>query len=181
MPNANDAHPTSADTQTLQFDRPSRRTSLGRRGLLLASLGLVGTTGCGYILHPERRGRTSGAIDGTVLVFDLLWLLPGLLPGAVALAVDFTSGGIYGSPTTIEGPKISSASRAPGSVVAVVVEEEVVASATIEREGIAKLRWREGVDPARVRAHGVVRVLAADGRVAEASASELLPRAEDAG
>ena len=51
--------------------------------------------GCGYILHPERRGSRGGTIDGLTLLFDLLWLIPGLIPGVVALVVDFTSGAIY--------------------------------------------------------------------------------------
>jgi hypothetical protein len=55
----------------------------------------VGTTGCGYFLHPERRGNTGGGVDGGTLVMDLLWLLPGVVPGVIALVVDFSSGAIY--------------------------------------------------------------------------------------
>jgi hypothetical protein len=58
------------------------------------SLG-ASTIGCGYILYPERRGNHSGHIAGGTLVMDLLWLLPGIVPGVVALAVDFSSGAIY--------------------------------------------------------------------------------------
>lgn len=50
---------------------------------------------CGYLLHPERRGLQSGAIDGATMVMDCLWLLAGVVPGVVALVVDFSSGGIY--------------------------------------------------------------------------------------
>jgi hypothetical protein len=53
------------------------------------------TAGCGYFLYPERRGNTGGGVDGGTLVMDLLWLLPGLVPGVVALIVDFSSGAIY--------------------------------------------------------------------------------------
>jgi hypothetical protein len=53
------------------------------------------SVGCGYILHPERRGIQSGTIDTPTMVMDLLWLLPGIVPGVVALVVDFSSGGIY--------------------------------------------------------------------------------------
>jgi len=62
------------------------------------AVGLAMTTasfGCGYILHPERRGNRGGTVDGMSLLFDLLWLIPGLIPGIVALIVDFTSGAIY--------------------------------------------------------------------------------------
>lgn len=51
--------------------------------------------GCAYILHPERRGNTGGAIDGGMLVCDILWLIPGIIPGVVALVVDFSNGAIY--------------------------------------------------------------------------------------
>jgi hypothetical protein len=51
--------------------------------------------GCGYLLYPERRGQQSGRIDSGTMVMDLLWLLPGIVPGVVALIVDFSSGGIY--------------------------------------------------------------------------------------
>ena len=50
---------------------------------------------CAYTFHPERRGNTGGEIAGGSLVGDLLWLIPGLLPGVVFLVVDFTSGAIY--------------------------------------------------------------------------------------
>ena len=55
----------------------------------------LASTGCGYILHPERRGNTGGDIAGGSLVMDLLWLLPGVVPGVIALVVDFSSGAIY--------------------------------------------------------------------------------------
>ncbi|HEY6034002.1 MAG TPA: hypothetical protein VIV58_07075 [Kofleriaceae bacterium] len=53
------------------------------------------SVGCGYILYPERRGNSGGTIDGGTLVMDLLWLLPGIVPGVVFLIVDFTSGAMY--------------------------------------------------------------------------------------
>lgn len=54
-----------------------------------------GSVGCGYFLYPERRGTQSGVIDGATMVMDILWLLPGIIPGVIALIVDFSSGGIY--------------------------------------------------------------------------------------
>ncbi|HEX3902387.1 MAG TPA: hypothetical protein VH853_06015 [Polyangia bacterium] len=62
-------------------------------------LTMGGQIGCGYILHPERRGIQSGVIDGATMVMDILWLIPGIIPGVVALVVDFSSGGIYASGT----------------------------------------------------------------------------------
>ncbi len=73
--------------------------SLTRRHLLTtgASLPVVlGASSCGYLLYPGRRGTTSGPIDLLVLIVDLLWFLPGIIPGAICLIVDFTTGCIYG-------------------------------------------------------------------------------------
>lgn len=53
------------------------------------------TVNCGYILYPERRGNPPGVIDTGTLIMDILWLIPGLIPGAIALAVDFSTGSIY--------------------------------------------------------------------------------------
>ena len=50
---------------------------------------LIATTGCWYILHPERRtARLSNEVDGTIVLFDCLWLLAFIVPGVVALVVD---------------------------------------------------------------------------------------------
>jgi len=167
-------HPNAKPTLARLTDAPgTSAATLERRQLLLGGLALVGSTGCGYILHPERRGRSGGTIDGTVLIFDLLWLLPGLLPGVVALAVDFTGGGIYGSPTSIEGPKISKAGDGRGARVEVALDGVLLASAVVASDRAARLVWGGAVDEARLHAHGVVRVRGLDGQVAEAAAREL--------
>ena len=56
---------------------------------------VVGFVSCGYFLHPERRGQTEGEIDRDILLLDCALLLIGILPGVVALAVDFSTGAIY--------------------------------------------------------------------------------------
>lgn len=67
-----------------------------RATALSALIGVgVSSSGCGYLLHPERRGNNGGSIDGVTLVFDLLWLIPGIIPGVVFLIVDFSSGCMY--------------------------------------------------------------------------------------
>jgi len=55
------------------------------------------TVDCGVLLHPERNGHREGRVDAVSLVFDCLWLLVGVIPGVVALAVDFATGGVYES------------------------------------------------------------------------------------
>jgi hypothetical protein len=99
-----------------------------------------GAVGCGYFLHPERRGTLSGVIDGSTMVMDLLWLLPGIVPGVVALIVDFSSGAIYVrgraalrlSPdghVVIELPR--SSGTTPLSVRLVTASHRVLAQATV--------------------------------------------------
>ena len=72
------------------------RKRVSRRALL--SSGLLGLCSCAWTLHPERRGTTPhGHVDTVPLIIDILWFLPGLVPGVVCLAVDFASGAIYTS------------------------------------------------------------------------------------
>ncbi|MBU1219735.1 hypothetical protein KKF34_08220 [Myxococcota bacterium] len=74
--------------------------SLKNRILVVAFVGLFTiSAGCAYILHPDRRGggAKGGQMDTAALVMDILWLIPGLIPGIIALAVDFSTGAIYGS------------------------------------------------------------------------------------
>ncbi|MBU1168460.1 MAG: hypothetical protein KKD44_02750 [Proteobacteria bacterium] len=56
---------------------------------------LIQTGACGFILYPERKGLNSGKIDPGVAILDAILLIPGILPGVVAFAVDFVTGCIY--------------------------------------------------------------------------------------
>ncbi|HEY5945109.1 MAG TPA: hypothetical protein VIV40_06445 [Kofleriaceae bacterium] len=85
--------------------------------------------GCGYFLYPERRGNTTN-VDGGTLVMDLLWLLPGIIPGVIALVVDFTSGAAYrsggGRSAVLMSPKGQVAVRLPASTQPMKVEVRLV-------------------------------------------------------
>jgi hypothetical protein len=85
-------------------------TRLTRTIALVTAL-TVASTSCGYILYPERRGNRGGVIDGGTLVMDLLWLLPGVLPGVVFLIVDFSSGTMY-----VRGGRMAMRATPEGSV-----------------------------------------------------------------
>lgn len=65
-------------------------------GLGAGALGMS-VNACGYLIYPERKGRSAGRIDTPIFIVDLLWLLPGILPGVICLAVDFSTGCIYTS------------------------------------------------------------------------------------
>lgn len=75
------------------------KTKLATRlaALSLAAALAVGQTGCGIIFHPERSGNRPGKLDVTAVVLDCCWLLVGVVPGVVALAVDFGTGGAWHS------------------------------------------------------------------------------------
>ena len=63
--------------------------------LLLSALLVATTSGCGTILHPERKGQIDGQLDPSIVVLDALGLLFFLIPGVIAFAVDFSNGTIY--------------------------------------------------------------------------------------
>jgi hypothetical protein len=89
---------------------------------LTTALALASTTvGCGWILYPERRGHhlNGGVIDGGTLVMDLLWLIPGIVPGVVFLIVDFTDGTMY-----IEGGRHIAVRSTPDGNVALKLKDQ---------------------------------------------------------
>ncbi len=65
-----------------------------KTGIVILSLSLV-LSGCGTIMHPERKGQVSGRIDPGVAVLDGIGLLFFFVPGVIAFAVDFSNGTIY--------------------------------------------------------------------------------------
>jgi len=72
------------------------KSSLVRSVAFTTLLGMSASSlGCGYVLHPERRGSSGGTISGATLVMDCLWLLAFVVPGVVFLIVDFSSGAMY--------------------------------------------------------------------------------------
>ena len=56
---------------------------------------LAFTASCATILYPERKGNNQGPLDVVPLVVDILLFIPGILPGVIALVVDFGTGAIY--------------------------------------------------------------------------------------
>jgi len=60
---------------------------------MLGTLSLLPS--CARILHPERVGNHGGRVDVVPLVVDILLFIPGLVPGLIAIIVDFGTGAIY--------------------------------------------------------------------------------------
>ena len=63
--------------------------------LLASALALTMLPSCARIMHPERTGNSNGEIDIGPLIVDCLLFIPGILPGVIALAVDFGTGAIF--------------------------------------------------------------------------------------
>ncbi|MBM4780580.1 MAG: hypothetical protein GQE15_23020 [Archangiaceae bacterium] len=148
-------------------------TSLNRR-TVMSGLALFAASSCGYVLYPGRRGRTGGRIDIPVLIIDLLWFIPGVLPGVICLIVDFTSGCIYGG----GGRASTSSSPSPldsrVTTVEIELDGKVVATGEVAADRKANLTWSQQVDDATLRARGKVRVISSDGASAAGEVSALV-------
>jgi hypothetical protein len=87
---------------------------------------LVASVQCGYILHPDRKGQAKGGnLDVGVMVMDCAWLLFWIVPGVIALVVDFSTGCIY-QPS---GPK--KVSLRPDSRLSFRLNDPAPADATV--------------------------------------------------
>ncbi|MER2565294.1 MAG: hypothetical protein ABTQ32_31505 [Myxococcaceae bacterium] len=138
-------------------------SNLNRRAVMTGALALLTTSSCGYVLYPGRRGRSGGRIDIPVLIIDILWFIPGVLPGVICLIVDFTSGCIYGG----GGRASTSSSPSPLdsrlTVVEVELDGKVIATGEVAADRRANLTWSQHVDEATLRARAKVRVISSDG------------------
>jgi hypothetical protein len=139
-----------------------------RRSLLL----LLGSAGCGWILYPERKGRTGGRIDTPILIIDLLWLLVGIIPGVICLIVDFTTGCIYES----GGRHVAVPQEGPSRLATVAVELDgaIVATGQVQPDGRAELTWSATPDLSALRARGRVVARSHDNARAEARLADLV-------
>lgn len=147
---------------------------MDRRKLLASGALLLGATGCGFILYPGRRGRTGGRVDIPVLIIDILWFIPGILPGLICLIVDFTTGCIYegGGHKRTSSPPSGNDSRE--ATVEIELDGEVVATGQVSPDRKTALQWTRQVDEASLRERAHVSVRTRDGAVARAELSSVL-------
>lgn len=96
----------------------SRRRFLA---LAVAEAGLLVISGCGTVLHPERKGQPAGPLDWEVVALDAVGLLLFFVPGVIAFAVDFHNGTIY-LPPSQSGQKAAESDGPP--LVSVRVPDE---------------------------------------------------------
>ncbi len=63
-------------------------------GVLAASL-LTQLSACGTLFFPDRRGQIEGRVDPVVVALDAIGILFYVIPGLIALGIDFATGAIY--------------------------------------------------------------------------------------
>lgn len=69
-----------------------RKTSM----FVLTGVVALALTGCGTLFWKERKNQpSSGNIDAQVMILDCCGLLFGIIPGVIALALDFSNDTIY--------------------------------------------------------------------------------------
>jgi hypothetical protein len=101
------------------------KVSFSRRAFIrmTAASSLSVATGCGMILHPERRGQPpGGSLDWSIVALDAVGLLLFFIPGVIAFAVDFATGAIYLPPPGF-GDGLKTTNDAPLVEVQVPPEE----------------------------------------------------------
>ena len=76
-----------------------------KKSITLVLVGIVAFvfSGCGTLFYPERKNATpSTQIDPAVLSLDCCGLFFGIIPGAVALILDFNNNTIYFSKSEVQ-------------------------------------------------------------------------------
>ena len=69
-----------------------------KKSMLVALAGVLvlQLTACGTLFHAERKGQqASTQVDPTVLILDCCGLLFGIIPGVVAIVIDYSNKTIY--------------------------------------------------------------------------------------
>lgn len=64
-------------------------------GIGLTAILTIQLSGCGVLLHPERKGQRGGQVDPAIAVLDAAGLLLFVVPGLIAFGVDLYYGTIY--------------------------------------------------------------------------------------
>ncbi len=106
------------------------RVFLGLLTLVLAAQ----LTGCGTLFHGDRRGKqASTELDPEVVILDCCGLFFGIIPGAVALFLDFNNKTIYFTVDEYSANKVSSIDDIDFSTMKAVKMDE----ATVEAAELA--------------------------------------------
>ena len=115
----------------------------------LAIVLFLNVAGCGYIMHPERRGQTGGNLDPAIVLMDGIGILLFVVPGVIAFVVDFSSGAIYYpggrhsvlAPNDMRQVRFDVKHATPAMIERIVLEQTGVA-VTIDRNHVTVVTLR---------------------------------------
>ena len=127
-------------------------------GALIAAL-LTQLTACGTLFFPDRRGQIDGRVDAGIVALDAIGLLFYIIPGLIALGVDFATGAVYYPDNTqahIDPALLKPALKADGTV------DKARLQAILEQELGVRMPLN---DPRLIEQRGSVEQLAAYGLV----------------
>lgn len=79
---------------------------------LLAGIFLLQLTACGTLFHAERKNRKpSTQVDPVVLVLDCCGFLFGIIPGVVAIVLDYNNKTLYYSTSELKSASLEQMDR----------------------------------------------------------------------
>ncbi|PWB34413.1 polyribonucleotide nucleotidyltransferase [Pseudomonas sp. SDI] len=87
-------------------------------GVLTVAL-LTQLTACGTLFYPDRRGQIEGRVDPVIVALDAIGILFFVIPGLIAIGIDFATGAIYlpgGTRAQVAPEKLQEAIGADGNV-----------------------------------------------------------------
>ena len=80
--------------------------------ILLAGMFLLQLTACGTLFHAERKNRKpSTQVDPVVLVLDCCGFLFGIIPGVVAIVLDYNNKTLYYSKSELKNASLDRMDR----------------------------------------------------------------------
>ena len=115
-----------------------------------AALFLLAHTACGTLFYPERHGRRSGRVDPAVLLLDGALLFFFVVPGLVAFAIDFYTGGVYMTDGRGRALRIDADPAALDARFEAIVSEHAGRAVRLDDPNLERFRVPPGTDVAVV-------------------------------
>ena len=85
-----------------------------KKSMLIALAGtlLLQLTACGTLFHGERKGQAASTqVDPTVLILDCCGFLFGIIPGVVAIVLDYNNKTLYYSTSELKNASLEQMDR----------------------------------------------------------------------
>lgn len=112
---------------------------------------LLAHTACGTLFYPERHGRRSGRVDPVVLILDGALLFFFVIPGLVAFAIDFYTGGVYMNDGRGRALRIDvDPAELSEARIEAILREHAGRAIQLDDPALERFRVPPGTDPAAV-------------------------------